>query len=309
MKLSAYHKGRGDTVTLIQDAQEHFDLAYISQTFYLPELRKIPRLTFSPNADVIYRGGSGGTIAIADSKEVYTKANDPPLPTEIEHIYPDYSLYPKYTHNAAYGFLTRGCPNNCGFCLVSNKEGCKSIQVAELDEFWRGQREIRLLDPNILACAESERLLNSLIASKAHIIYTQGIDARFINDDNAALLCKTNIKMIHFAFDSIQREERILRGLRIFAKHSPMEDRTQRVYILTNYDTTYTEDWYRVKKVIELGYQPDVRIYRKGTHERFLTDLARWANNNRIYRSCRFEEYVPRADGIPCGTLYKSIMR
>jgi hypothetical protein len=81
------------------------------------------------------------------------------------------------------------------------------------------------------------------------------------------------------------------------------------VYILTNFDTTHAEDWYRVKKVIELGYQPDVRVYQKGTHSRFLTDLARWANLSRFRRSFSFEDYIPRKDGKRCGELYKNILK
>ena len=309
MKLSAYHIASGDTVKLIDDRKERFDIAYCSQTFHLPGVRKIPRLDFTPNADTVYYGGSGRAITIENGKEVYDKANDPPLPYEIEHIAPDYELYPHLTQNIAYGFLTRGCPNSCGFCLASGKEGCKSVQIADLGEFWHGQHEIKLLDPNILACTERERLLQTLIASKARIDYTQGIDARFVDTNTAELLSQTKIKMIHFAFDLMKHEKAIIRGLQTFAKYSSMTDRNQKVYVLTNYNTTHAEDWYRVQKVIELGYQPDVRIYQKGTHDRFLTDLSRWANLSQIYRSCRFEEYIPRKDGKSCGQLYQKILR
>ena len=34
---------------------------------------------------------------------------------------------------------------------------------------------------------------------------------------------------------------------------------------MTNYDTTFEEDLYRVKKVQELGICPDVRVYRKNS--------------------------------------------
>lgn len=55
---------------------------------------------------------------------------------------PDYSLYPDYTKDTAYGFLTRGCPNNCGFCMVCEKEGRESHKVADLSEWWNGQKNI-----------------------------------------------------------------------------------------------------------------------------------------------------------------------
>jgi hypothetical protein len=309
MKLSAYHKGRGDTVKLMDNFVERFDVAYCSKTFNLPAISKIPALRFYPQADKTYYGGTGWAIEIENGKEVYRSGNDPPLPKEVEHIYPDYGLYPKLTNETAYGFLTRGCPNGCGFCIVSGKEGRGSVQVAELSEFWRGQKNITLMDANLLACKDRERLIESLAASGAAIDYTQGLDARFIDADTARQLCRTKIKMAHFAFDLMKNEGAILRGLELFREQFRKTDRQCRVYILTNYDTIHTEDWYRVKKVIELGYSPDVRIYRKGTHGRFLTDLSRWANRSRIYRSCAFEDYVPRADGKRCGELYRDILK
>ena len=74
-------------------------------------------------------------------------------PNVQPHTYPDYSIYPQFS-GIAYGFLSRGCPRNCGFCLVSDKEGRRSIQVADLAEFWNGQKEVKLLDANLLACPE-----------------------------------------------------------------------------------------------------------------------------------------------------------
>jgi len=325
MKLSAYHKSRGDAVTLIDNSdskdnkkgnngnnsakQAHYDIAYISKTFNLPNLRRIPALDFTPNADKVVCGGTGPAITVENEKEVYDHQKDPPLASAIEHISPDYGLYPDLTKDTAFGFLTRGCPNECKFCVVSNKEGCRSIQTAELNEFWRGQKHIKLMDANLLACREREKLIQELITSNAVIDYTQGLDARCIDADTAILLCRTNIKMVHFAFDLLANEQALVRGLTIFRKHFPKNDRSCKVYILTNYNTSHAEDWYRVQKVIELGYQPDVRIYRKGTHDRFLTDLQRWANASTLYRSCAFADYVPRADGQRCGALYQDILQ
>jgi hypothetical protein len=308
MKLSAYHKARGDTVSLLDCPFERFDVAYCSRTFNLPGVKKIPRLVFYPNADEVVCGGSGFAISVVGDRERYDKAKDLPFPREVEHIYPDYGLYPELTRDTAFGFLTRGCPNNCGFCVVSGKEGRKSVRVAGLNEFWRGQRNIKLMDANLLATAEREMLLEELAASGARIDYTQGLDARFVDDDIAALICRTNIKMVHFAFDLMRNEAAIIRGLAAFRRYFSGSDRDCKVYILTNYDTSPAEDWYRVQKVIELGFSPDVRIYQKGTHGRFLTDLARWANNQQLYRACSFADYVPRTDGRRCGELYRDVL-
>lgn len=146
MKLSAFHKAQGHHVEWWNGLQ-HYDAVYMSRVF-TDEYSEDEKHCI--NADEIIKGGTG-----YDIKTV--------LPDEIEHQYPDYSLYPQYKE--AYGYLTRGCPRNCPFCIVSEKEGLKAVQVADLGEFWQGQKEIKLLDPNLLACADHERLLQQLAAA------------------------------------------------------------------------------------------------------------------------------------------------
>jgi hypothetical protein len=177
MKLAAHHRARGDTVKLIDGFAERFDLAYVSKTFNLPAIKKIPQLTHMPRADRIISGGTGFAIEVQDGKERYRREKDPGLPHEIEHCYPAYELYPELTRDTAFGFLSRGCPNSCGFCIVSGKEGVKSVRAADLSEFWRGQRFIKLMDANLLACGEAEELILSLIRSNASVDFTQGLDA------------------------------------------------------------------------------------------------------------------------------------
>ena len=81
------------------------------------------------------------------------------LPQNIECSYPDYDLYA--IKNKAYGYLTRGCPRQCPFCIVGQKEGVQAYKVADLSQFWRGQKHIKLLDPNLLACPDWEIYLDS----------------------------------------------------------------------------------------------------------------------------------------------------
>lgn len=304
MKISAWHKTCGDSVELIKPIDsfsKHYNKIYVSRVFgdEYCAYTDYPIL-----ADEIVYGGTGFAITVENGKEVYHKDRDPNLPYEVEHIYPDYKLYPELTKDTAFGFLTRGCCNNCGFCIVSKKEGMCSQKVADLSEFWRGQKNIDLLDANLLACKDRMELLRQLADSKAYIDFTQGLDARFVTEEVARALMKVKIKMVHFAFDFMKNEKQIVRGLKTFKRISGLPDRKLIVYILTNYDTTIEEDLYRVEKVEELGYQPDVRIYRKPTAPQISKDLQRWCNNRLLYRSCEFMDYVPRADGKTIRELY-----
>lgn len=308
MKISAYHKLLGDDVKLVDNNLEQFDLLYVSRTFNLDD-RNTKQITIIPYADKVIYGGTGYAIDIINGKEVYDKSRDKPLIPDIENIYPDYSLFSKATDNLAVGFLTRGCPNNCGFCLVSQKDGFCSHKVADLNSFWKDQKKIRLYDANILACKDREELIKQLITSKARIDFSQGLDARLIDDDIAKLLSYLKADIVHFAFDLIKNEDRIIKGLKTFSKYFKLTDRYKRVYILTNYNTTPEEDYYRVLRVIELGYAPYITIYQKGTHSNFLKDLSRWCNNPFIFKSTSFLDYAPRIDGKKAGSLYKDILK
>ena len=240
------------------------------------------------------------------AKRYSTKTEIRICPPHIEHIYPDYDLYPELTKDTAYGFLTRGCCNDCSFCIVSKKEGRCSVKVADLSEFWRGQKHIKLLDPNILACKDRINLLEQLRDSKASVDFTQGLDARFVTEEVATLLKEIKREMVHFAFDFMKNEKAIIKGLQTYRDIVGENSRETIVYMLTNYDTTHEEDLYRIRMIEECGFSPDVRVYRKSTAPQITKDLQRWCNNRFIYRSTKWEDYVPRADGKTIRELYYS---
>ena len=307
MKISAWHKAKGDTVEWWMP-MKHYDIVYVSKVFG-EEYSSMDGTIIQ--ADKIIFGGTGFAISVVDGKEIYEKSKDGKLPYEVEHTFPDYSLYADITKDTAFGFLTRGCPNGCEFCVVWQKEGRQSRKVADLTEFWNGQKYIKLLDANLLGCRQHLDLLKQLAESGACVDFTQGLDARFINEENLELLSQIKIKMVHFAFDFMKNEKHVIHGLKLAKERLQLDDRNSVVYMLTNFDTTFKEDWYRVKKIQELGYMPDVRIYRKnGLPKRhILRDLQRWCNNRMIYRSCDFFEYVPRADGKPIKEIYKEELK
>lgn len=291
MKISAWHKAQGDSVEWYDPMfTGHCDKVYMSKVFSFTEDYMYPI-----DADEIIQGGSGYCISLVDGKEVFDKSKDINLPYEIEHIYPDYSLYG--ITDTAYGFLTRGCPRGCDFCHVEAKEGRRTYKVADLSEFWRGQKNIVLCDPNILACREAPELLRQLIDSKACVDFNQGIDIRLTNERNIALLNEIKIKQIHFAWDNHKDDlTRYFERYKAFAKHKP-HGHYGMVYCLVNFGSTIEEDLHRIYTLRDMEYDPYVMIYNKDDlpkgHE--LRKLQRWVNNKFIFRSCKtFEEYKTR---------------
>ena len=294
MKLSAWHKSKGDDVRWYEPMDglvEPFDKVYMSKVFSFTPDYELPIYS-----NDILRGGSGYHIKLQDGHEISDRENDFSLPYEIEHIYPDYSLYPKYTEDTAYGFLTRGCPRGCSFCHVEAKEGRKSYKVANLDEFWRGQKNIILCDPNILACPDHLELLEQLAESKARVDFNQGLDIRLVNDRNLEVLKRVKLKGIHFAFDRWQDKDIIEPKLRMFKEKTGYHrgKGNVMVYILVNYDTTLEQDFYRIQLCRELNFAPYPMIYDKEHADPIYKKIQRWCNNFIFWKCPTFEEYTRR---------------
>jgi len=278
MKISAYHKAKGDSVEFVQ-FWGHYDRVYKSKVFTFT--RDVEYSFFAPE---IYSGGTGYN-------------SDAVLPNEIEIMTPDYSLYPQYDY--ALGYLTRGCPRNCPFCIVGEKEGYKSVTVSSVDKIWKGQKEIKLLDPNLTASVDCMHLLRSLRKTNALIDFTQGLDIRFLNNEMIELLKTMRIKRFHFAYDRLVDSKTIEQNLINFRDktgyHKPSHNNVT-VYVLVNYETSLAEDLYRLQFIRKLGFQPYVMIYNKHDlikGKSIYFKLQRWVNNPPFFwKYSDFEAYL-----------------
>lgn len=285
MKLSAWFKSKGDDVSLLtvsdvlNEAISRYDALYGA-------------CTFTKNKDIAETLKECGVHVAGSGIDCSSTAEK--LPEHIEHIMPDYSLYG--IADTAYGFLTRGCPRGCPFCIVAEKEGARSVKVADLSEWWSGQKHIKLLDPNLLACDEHIYLLEQLADSKAYIDVTQGADIRLLTDENIEYINALKLKQLHFAWDN-PRNDKVRENLEKFAKNRRYKSyTTYPVYVLTNYWSSFEEDLYRVYWLRDNGYNPYVMIFDKENAPKQVRQLQRWVNNRRIFRSCSsFKEYFNNA--------------
>ena len=295
MKLSAYHKKKGDNVEFAK-AGTVYDRLYMSKIFTESQEPQ------GMKAEEIIRGGSG-----------YDLRNK--LPEEIEHTYPDYGIYPELTKDTACGMLTRGCPRkDHGFCITPEKDGCISRKSADLKEFWNGQSNIILLDQNLLACKDRSDLLGQLREAGARVDFQGGTDIRFLNGSLIEELRGIKVKDFHFAWDN--PKEDLKEKFRTF-KESGIKnpDRTS-VYVLTNYWSSIEEDLYRVYTLREMGFVPYVMIYdkqkfvnqygkwRKGIEQKYTREqmihfktcqhMQRWSSSRSVIKICPdFRNYEP----------------
>lgn len=260
MKLSSFHKKRGDDVVLIDLSDMEFDRIYASQ---------------------IFAGGSGYDL-------------EAKLPDEIEHCKPDYDLF---NTDFSMGFTSRGCVRNCKFCVVRRKEG-KLKEHSPFEEFVDDRfQKIILMDNNFLASPKCKEKLHTLINKKYKVNFSQGLDLRLINNENAELLSKVKYynwtfsrRMIHFAWDDIKDERKILKGLKILLKYIPPH--CIMVYVLVGFNTTIKDDLYRIRKLADLKVKPFVMIYNNGK-DTTLRHLSRWVNK-RYYMIVPWDQYLDK---------------
>jgi hypothetical protein len=230
MKISAWHKAQGDLVEW-WIATGKYDRVYSSKVFdftldnpYLP--------------DTVIRGGTG--YRDIPMNQV--------LPLEVDHRFPDYSIYPACDY--AIGYLTRGCPNHCRWCIVPKKEGQirpyrKWQDIVRLDT-----DKLILMDNNILACDYGIAQLEELIGSGYRIDLNQGMDARLVTDHVAKVLSKLKwIRFIRFSCDQESQVEPIRKAIELLGKYgvrpyrvfiyllvtSDIEDAASRVEALKGY--------------------------------------------------------------------------
>lgn len=292
MKLSSWHKRQGDEVAFYDPMfDQNIDTVYMSKIFNFT-----PDYPWPVNAKRILRGGSGYCIEVGkDGKEHFQYDKDICLPNEIEHSFPDYELYG--ISDTAYGFMSRGCPRGCGFCIVGNKEGRRSRKVADLSEFWNGQKKIELMDPNTLACGEWKDILGQLSESQALVDINQGCDIRLMTDEKAEMIRKIRMRSIHFAFDNPEDAPIIKPKLKAFKDITRWERKKVMVYCLVNFQSNLEEDLDRIYYIRSLNFQPYVMIYEKYKlpQKHILRRLQRWVNNPIIFWSTNsFKDYLDR---------------
>ncbi|MFI3254891.1 MAG: radical SAM protein [Eubacteriales bacterium] len=197
MRISAYHKSLGDTVDWWQPV-ETYDRVYSSKVFsFTKENPLLPE-----NA---IRGGTG-------YKDIPL---DQTLPPEIESCVPDYTIYPSCDY--AIGYLTRGCPRACRWCVVPKKEGNIKAYRTWQEVVRPDSDKLTLMDNNILACTYGLEQLEELSHTKYKVDLNQGMDVRLVTPDIADLLSRVKWQRhIRFSCDTTAQISEILRVAELF---------------------------------------------------------------------------------------------
>jgi hypothetical protein len=285
MKLSAWHKSKGDTVQLLKP-----DDVLLGQDLFNKPDKVYAAIVFRKNRIIGLRLARVGVNVGGTGWWLYKN-----LPAEIESIKPDYSLY-GITYGM--GYLSRGCINTCGPCVVWRKEG-PIHHVAWPEELVNPlSKDIVICDGCFNGSPYWQKKSEWIIDNDYTVDVTQGMDIRIVNDRAAELITAMKHRnKIHFAFDHIGYETEVRRGIETMLKTGIHPERLT-LYVLTNYNSTFADDMKRIKILEEYGVNPYVMVYDKDNAPRQIKDLQRWCNSRPpIRKVCRFEDYDPRKAG------------
>ena len=202
MKISAWHKSLGDQVEWWNPLYK-YDRIYSSKVFDFT-----PVDPYLLNLENVVRGGTGYTDLPVDNH----------LPKEIDEMFPDYSIYPACDY--AIGYLTRGCPNNCRWCIVPRKEGKIAPYRDWKDVVRKDTDKLVLMDNNILSCEYGISQLESLAGSRYRIDLNQGMDARLVDDWIARILARLSwIRFIRFSCDQEAQIKPVQRAIELLGHY------------------------------------------------------------------------------------------
>lgn len=324
MKISSYHKQRGDTVTLLLDyvSTDLYDKVYISKVFVKTEIPCEPADKSSKNENTVidwYKDNEflkKSNITYGGTGFYYDKA--PPLPCEIEHAFPDYHLYDEwvvdkinsgvkrseFTYYLDYsiGYLTRKCFRGCEFCVNKNYKGVE--QASPLSEFMDESRpKLCFLDDNFFGYPKWKELIQPVIDSGKRFQFKQGLDERLLTEDKVIELSQWKYDgEVIFAFDNIDDKLLITSKLELIRKTVPDWKRELKFYVFCGWDKQDKyDDVFWEKDIADLferitilrayGAKPYVMRFEKVyecEYASFYATVAAYCNQPSMFKSFTF---------------------
>lgn len=301
-KIASYHRMMGDHVDWY-DAMfsDEYDVVYMSKVFSFSD-----DYTGYVNAKKIIKGGTGYDVTSSLTKE-------------IDECQPDYTIYPSVPKDISYGFLTRGCPNRCFWCVVPKKEGMIR-PYWDIERVANGMRKVVLMDNNLLASGDyAKEQLEKIISKGYHIDLNQANDARLMTDDFARLFAKVKWinGRIRFGCDTTAQIEHCERAIDMINSYGYKGEYF--LYTMIGGKNDFLECFNRIdywhKKLIEqrktkigrpiYAYaQPFRDPFSKG-HQipQWQKDMTSWCNKRQVFMTCEFKDFSPRK-GFVCSEYF-----
>ena len=302
-KIARYWRNEGGHVEWATPMQ-HYDIVYMSKVFNFS-----PDDTYIYDADEIIKGGTGYDVMSR-------------LPDAIDRLQPDYSIYPNIPKDTAYGFLTRGCPNKCAWCVVPHKEGGIRPYM-DIDEIAiEGRRKIVLMDNNILAAGDyAMEQLKKIIERGYRVDFNQALDARLVTEEVAKLLAKVkwmDNNRIRFGCDTKGQIAECERAMALINRYGFTGQYF--LYTMIGGKSDFRESyeriqhwWKRMRAVRSSGEGRPVYAYAQPYRDpnnprqvipQWQKDMAGWCNKKAHFVAHSFGEFEPRK-GFRCSNYLR----
>lgn len=285
MKIARFHTQRGDHVEWYNHIDSRYDKVYMSKVF-----THTPDYTYYINADEVEKGGTGYSL----TKE---------LPPEIDNLQPLYTLYPNIDTHTAYGFLTRGCPNKCKWCIVPKKEGNIRPYMDVDDIAIDGRKNLILMDNNILASDYGIHQIEKIIERGYRVDFNQAMDARLVTLSIAKRLAKVHwIKRIRFGCDTPGQIEHCENAISMIDHFGYKGEYFFYCMLHGDFDECFArvDHWKHRGSRFLPHCQPYLDFSKQSqVIPQWQKDLATWANKKMIFRICEFKDFEPRK-GFKC---------
>ena len=303
-KIARWHRQQGDVVEWASPLS-HYDVVYMAKVF-----------NFSPDdltcydAGRIVRGGTG--------YDIHSQ-----LPDEIDRLQPDYSIYPNLPKDTAYGFLTRGCPNRCPWCVVPRKEG-KIRPYMDCDEIAiEGRTKLVLMDNNILAAGDyAIEQLEKIIHRGYRVDFNQALDARLVDDRFACLLAQVKWidRRIRFGCDTHGQIAECERAIGLINGYGYRGEYF--LYTMIGGKSDFRESfervnyWWKRNQELRRNHKPNIYAYAQPYRDpnnpnsyppQWQKDMAGWCNKRAHFVAHSFEDFEPRK-GFRCEWYVKNLM-
>jgi hypothetical protein len=298
LRLSSYHKEKGDCVTFARGKvpslrERSWHRVYVSSLFTWELDRTIQTVKYYSqtveNSDDIIVGGIGATlrpdyvrngvacrvvVGQLDRRGCVDRDTPP-----ISDYIPDYALLkdaerPYRPSNAYFCRATVGCVRTCKFCAVPTLEPEYRVlknwrsQIGRVRRAFGEQQDLVILDNNILACSDFERIVSDIrdegfipgakFNKRQRVVdFNQGIDARLVTKLNAKLLASICLSPVRLAFDHDVVEPAYRKAVGLLAEQG-FDEFTN--YVLFNYLDDPASLYRRLSVNLDLSEQHGIRV-------------------------------------------------
>lgn len=323
MKISGYHKDKGDNVTLITEYIQGEGMSIYSSYYKLYDKIYVSKVFVDStvpyellNLSITEYGGTG-----------FFYANALGLLEAVEHSKPDYHLYDKwikqqrengkvsdrefiYYEEYSIGFTTRYCNRHCKFCVNQHHNKVEyNSPVKEFLEKNVTRNKICLLDDNILAYDNWKEIFKELNKTGLPFEFKQGLDIRYLTEEKIKVIINSNIyyNSMYFAFDNIEEKDIIIKQLKLWRS---MYQKTTNMYVLCAFDKDNKYDkafWEkdiestleRIKICIEFGVFPYIMRFRKynsapAPYRGMYINLASWCNQRNLFSRMSLNKWADK---------------